>query len=218
MAAAIAALDNPCALGRCCLHKNATGGIVMRLHKSAMATFVLAFALIAPTHARNPTAQERADIENLAYRYIFALDWRDSETYASTFAPDGVLNYGGGQAVGHRQIAAMVEGIRQREMAKLAPGETGQGNGHGQHFVTAMVINVADDGASAVAQAYWVHLSGVEPRIDSYGHYVDRLVKLNGEWRYSARRTYNEQAKGRQTFPFINPTTNPDKYGAGLTQ
>lgn len=47
----------------------------------------------APAFARKPTAQERADIEDLAYRYIFALDWRDADTYASTFAPDGVLNY-----------------------------------------------------------------------------------------------------------------------------
>jgi hypothetical protein len=43
----------------------------------------LGCALLAlPAAARNPTAQERADIEQLAYKYIFALDWHDPEAYA----------------------------------------------------------------------------------------------------------------------------------------
>ena len=204
-----------------------------------MRTLLLAAAAISlvasPAFARKPTAQERADIEDLAYRYIFALDWRDAETYANTFAPDGVLNYGGGQAVGRDEIRAVVQPIRDREMAAAREAEAakqaelgddyvappsddavGQGSGHNQHFVTAMVIDVAEDGNSAVAQAYWTAISGVEPRLSSYGHYVDRLVKIDGEWLYSSRRTYNEQAEGRETFPFINPVTNPEQYGAEL--
>jgi hypothetical protein len=204
-----------------------------------MRTLLLTAAAIAlaasPAFARNPTAQERADIENLAYRYIFALDWRDVETYANTFAPDGVLNYGGGQAVGRDAIRAVVQPIRDREMAAAREAEAakqaelgddyvappsedavGQGSAHGQHFVTAMVIDVAEDGNTAVAQAYWAHMAGAEPRMNSYGHYVDRLVKIDGEWLYSSRRTYNEQADGRETFPFINPVTNPEQYGAEL--
>lgn len=204
-----------------------------------MRKILLAAAAIAlaatPAFARNPTAQERADIENLAYRYIFALDWRDAETYANTFAPDGVLNYGGGQAVGRDEIRAVVEPIREREMATAREFEAqrqaelgdayvapesedmvGRGNAHGQHFVTAMVIDVAEDGQTAVAQAYWAHMGGTEPSINSYGHYVDRLVKIDGEWLYSSRRTYNEQADGRGTYPFLNPVTNPEVYGAAL--
>jgi len=174
---------------------------------------VLCLALASPSMARNPTAQERADIENLAYRYLFALDWRDAETYANTFAPDGVLNYGGGQAVGRDEIRAMVQGLRDREMARLEPGDTGQGSAHPQHFVTAMVIDVSEDGTRAVTQAYWMMVRGVEVRVTSYGHYVDELAKINGEWLYTSRRTYNEQAEGRGTFPYINPVTNPEVYG-----
>ena len=163
--------------------------------------------------ARNPTPQERADIENLAYRYLFALDWRDVQTYANTFATDGVLNYGGGQAVGREAIATMVQGLRDREMADLGPDETGQGNAHNQHFVTSMVIDVSEDGSRAVAQAYWLAVSGAEPRVNSYGHYVDELVKVDGEWLYASRRTFNEQAEGRGTLPFQNPVTHPQAYG-----
>lgn len=190
----------------------------MRIVRLAAATTLLALALSAPALARNPTAQERADIENLAYRYIFALDWRDPETYAGTFAPDGVLVYGGGEAKGRAAIAKVVQGMRDREMANLKPGETGQGSAHAQHFVTSMVIEVSKDGRTAVSQAYWMMVRGAEPRIAAYGHYVDRLVKIKGQWYYTSRRTVNEQTKGRETFPFINPVTNPERYGAALEE
>lgn len=185
----------------------------MRTAAIILSTLLGLLSLSAQVDARNPTAQERADIENLAYRYLFALDWRDAQTYANTFAADGVLNYGGGQAVGREEIAALVQGLREREMADLEPGETGQGNAHNQHFVSSMVIDVSEDGSRAVAQAYWIAVSGAEPGINSYGHYVDELVKVDGEWLYAARRTYNEQAEGRGTYPFSNPITHPQEYG-----
>ena len=178
-----------------------------------MIPVLLVTSLSTTAFARNPTAQERADIENLAYRYLFALDWRDAETYANTFAPAGVLNYGGGQAIGRDAIRTMVNGLREREMARLEPGDTGQGGAYNRHFVTSMVIDVSEDGSRAVAQAYWLAVSGAEANVNSYGHYVDELVNIDGEWLYTSRRTYNEQAEGRGTFPFINPVTNPETYG-----
>jgi hypothetical protein len=187
----------------------------VRNTRLAIATLI-ATALSATAMARNPTAQERADIENLAYRYVFALDWRDPQTYAGTFAPDGVLTYGGGEAKGREAIAKVIQGMRDREMANLKPGETGQGSAHAQHFISSMVIDVSKDGRTAVAQAYWMMVRGAEPRIAAYGHYVDRLVKIKDEWFYTARRTVNEQTKGRETLPFVNPVTNPEKYGAQL--
>ena len=38
--------------------------------------------------------EDRAQIEDLQARYLFALDFHDPQLYASTFAPDGVLDYG----------------------------------------------------------------------------------------------------------------------------
>lgn len=188
----------------------------MRIFRLSLATTLIALALSAPALARNPTPQERTDIENLAYRYIFALDWRDPQTYAGTFAPTGVLLYGGGEAKGRDAIAKVVQTMRDREMVKLQPGETGQGSAHAQHFVSSMVIDVSKDGRSAVAQAYWMMVRGAEPKIAAYGHYVDRLEKIKGEWLYTSRRTVNEQTKGRETLPFVNPVTHPDQYGAAL--
>lgn len=186
----------------------------MRLNARLVMFAVLSSVFALPAAARNPTAQERADIEQLAYRYVFALDWRDPQDYARAFAPDGVLTYGGGEARGREQIAAVIQGMRDREMARLKEGETGQGSGHSKHFISSMVIDVAEDGQSALAQATWMLVGGVEPVIRGHGHYVDKLVKVGGEWLYASRRTYNEQTKGRETQPFVNPVTNPAAYGA----
>lgn len=183
------------------------------MRKILLATAVIALAA-TPAFARNPTAQEKADIETLAGHYIFAIDWRDPEAYAATFAPDGVLNYGGGQAVGREEIAAVIQGLRERELANAPEGEETQGGAYNQHFVTNMVIDVAEDGQSATELAYWFAVSGAEPRLSSFGHYMDELVKIDGEWFYASRRTYNEQAEGRGTFHFFNPVTNPERYGA----
>jgi hypothetical protein len=38
-------------------------------------------------------ASDRAQIEDLQARYLFAMNWGDFETYASTFAEDGVLDW-----------------------------------------------------------------------------------------------------------------------------
>jgi hypothetical protein len=41
-------------------------------------------------------AEDRAEIEDLQARYLFALDFHDPDLYVSTFTPDGVLDYGSG--------------------------------------------------------------------------------------------------------------------------
>jgi uncharacterized protein (TIGR02246 family) len=189
----------------------------MRILSTVTAAAAVALLLAsAPSVARDPTAQERSDIENLAYRYIFALDWRDAAAYANTFAPDGVLNYGGGQAVGRDAIRKVVETMRER--AQSRPAGPNDASMPGQHFVTSMVIDVAEDGNSAISHAYWTLVGGKEPRISAYGHYADELVKIDGKWLYASRRTYNQQAEGRGTIPYVNPVTNPGRYGVGSSK
>jgi len=47
--------------------------------------------------AQDSYAEDRAKIEDLQARYMFALDFGDAETYAATFAEDGVLDFGMGE-------------------------------------------------------------------------------------------------------------------------
>ncbi len=48
-------------------------------------------------------AEDRAAIEQLEAEYLFAIDWGDAESYAALFAPDGVLEWARGRAVGRRR-------------------------------------------------------------------------------------------------------------------
>src|SRR4051812_26282895 len=58
-------------------------------------------------------AADRAEIENLQARYLFALDWQDPDIYASTFAPEGVLDWAGGVVNGREAIRKEVQGMRE---------------------------------------------------------------------------------------------------------
>lgn len=69
---------------------------------------------------------DRAFIEDLQARYMFAFDYGDPEGYAGTFTPDGVLDYGGGEIKGRKAIAAFIAAGRKRTeeaRAKTPPGQ-----------------------------------------------------------------------------------------------
>jgi len=52
-----------------------------------------------------------AQIENLQARYLFALDFHDPQLYASTFTPDGILDYGEGDVKGREAIIKVIAGM-----------------------------------------------------------------------------------------------------------
>jgi hypothetical protein len=121
-------------------------------------------------------AEERALIENLQARYLFALDFKDHDLYVTTFTPNGILDVGNGAAVGREAIKAAVANM---------PG--------GRHHITNLVLRI--DGDHATGRAAWMHTGkDAEGRmtIGGYGHYEDDLVKVDGEWLFARRRIYNE--------------------------
>jgi hypothetical protein len=121
-------------------------------------------------------AEERALIENLQARYLFALDFKDHDLYVTTFTPNGVLDVGNGEIAGREAIKAAVANM---------PG--------GRHHITNLVLRV--NGDRATARASWMH-TGTNAEggmtIGGYGHYEDDLVKIDGEWLFAKRRIYNE--------------------------
>ena len=54
----------------------------------------------ASSAAGTSYSEDRAQIEDLQARYLFALDFHDPKLYASTFTPDGILDYGEGDVKG----------------------------------------------------------------------------------------------------------------------
>lgn len=64
----------------------------------------------------------------------------------------------------------------------------------GRHNISNIVIKV--DGDKATSRAYWFHYSNDTPKrravFDGFGHYEDELAKIDGQWRFTKRRIYNE--------------------------
>lgn len=58
---------------------------------------------------RSSYAEDRAAIEDLQARYLFALDFHDPDLYVSTFTEDGVLDYGSGEVKGRQAIKDVPE-------------------------------------------------------------------------------------------------------------
>src|SRR5215467_631561 len=92
-------------------------------------------------------AEDRAAIEDLQARYLFALDFHDPDLYVSTFTPDGVLDYGSGDVKGRQAIKNVIAG-----MPKPKP-VAGKRAGAARHNISNIVIEV--DGNKAKSVSYW---------------------------------------------------------------
>jgi len=153
-------------------------------------------------------AEDRALIEDLQARYLFAFDFGDPEGYANTFAPDGVLNFGWGDIVGREAIAQFIEDGRESTLQARANTPEGERPRIGRHIINNIVVKV--DGDTATAQAYWTHMTSDETgygTVDFFGHYEDEMVKIDGDWYFSRRHVYNE-AIPEWASEYQNPVTH----------
>src|SRR6516165_8472898 len=67
-----------------------------------------AVSFYAQARPVNSYAEDRAAIEDLQARYLFALDFHDPDLYVSTFTEDGVLDYGSGDVKGRQAIKEVI--------------------------------------------------------------------------------------------------------------
>ena len=87
-----------------------------------------------PADAKQPTysrtyAEDRAEIEDLMARYLFAIDYFDWDAYVATFAPDGELEFASGTSKGHDAIRTAVTNF-SKGIGKPAAAEIGDGDAH----------------------------------------------------------------------------------------
>lgn len=138
-------------------------------------------------------AKDRALIEDLQARYMFALDFGDLDTYVKTFTEDGILDIIGMKWQGREEIKKGLGGMDDSE-GEEEP-DTGPYPATGRHNITNIVVKI--DGNKAVGRAYWFHYGNDNPErkavLNSYGYYEDEMEKVNGEWLFSKRVIYNEQ-------------------------
>ena len=162
-----------------------------------VALFVM-FA-VSPVLAQSSYAEDRAMIEDLQARYMFALDFYDADAYASTFTKDGVLDSGSGEMRGRDEIRNYIIQNRKNAEARMAEDTSGLRPSAGRHNITNIVIKISGD--KAIGRAYWFHYGNSNPEraatLNSFGHYEDEMVKVDGKWLFSKRKIYNEQRDER---------------------
>jgi hypothetical protein len=162
----------------------------------ALAGLVLIFAVSyrSADAQAGSYAEDRALIEELQARYMFALDFGDVDKYLSTFTPDGVLDIGDGEIRGHDAIRKIIGGMPKEAAAKDAPKLR---PATGRHNITNIAIRV--EGNKAYGRAYWFHYNNNNPQrsgtFDSFGHYEDEMAKVKGQWLFTKRRIYNENVE-----------------------
>ena len=173
----------------------------------AIAVVLLILTISCSTANTNASsyAEDRALIEDLQARYLFALDFFDMDTYVSTFTEDGILDIVAYQAKGRAEIRKKLEEARPvfNPSSEKAPGLYPP---TGRHNITNIVLKI--DGDKAVGRAYWFHYGNNNPQravaLDGYGHYEDEMVKVNGKWLFAKRKIYNEGVE-----KWIAPSKNP---------
>jgi len=180
----------------------------------AAAAVLLAAGPVSMAQAKQPKysatyGQDRAQIEDLMARYLFAIDYNDWDSYVETFAPDGVLEFASGKAQGREPIRALVtkfaEGIvrfyhtEDGKPAKL------------RHVVLQSVIRI--EGNHAWGRTLWVEMANHGPmdtmKMGTYGIYEDEFAKKDGQWLIARRNVLNEFIKNRGSGP-TNPVREQD--------
>jgi ketosteroid isomerase-like protein len=151
-------------------------------------------------------AEDRAQIEDLQARYLFALDSFDMDTYVSTFTEDGVLDIIAYKAKGRAEIRKKLEEARPVFNPSVNQDAQKPYRATGRHNITNIVLKI--EGDKAYGRAYWFHYGNNNPerkaQLDGYGHYEDEMVKVNGKWLFSKRVIYNEGVAA-----WIAPAKNP---------
>ncbi|MGF7172066.1 hypothetical protein FHS91_003770 [Sphingobium xanthum] len=146
-------------------------------------------------------AVARAEIVNLSNRLMIASDARDAETYAATFAKDGVLNWIGGIEHGREEIREAIAEWRSRI---AAPPADAKSQPRTRHFVLNHDITVDADGKTGKGLVYWFALTNRTPQKDVqllyFGHVVEYYVKEDGKWLFSKREVFNESLENRALF------------------
>lgn len=169
----------------------------------------------APAIARQPTyspryAQDRAEIEDLMARYLFALDYADFDAYVATFTDDGELEFANGTSKGHDAIRQAVTSFKAG-IGKFYKDKDGN-PATLRHVLLQATVRVEKD--RAWTRSLWVEMANDGPdgalKMGTFGTYDDELRRIGGHWLFSKRRVLNEFIKNRHSGP-LNPVRDMDR-------
>ena len=165
-------------------------------------------------------ARDRAEIEDLMARYLFAMDYNDFDTYAETFTEDGTLDFAQGSVTGRDAIREKARGFKEAVAGIYVDVD---GNpAILRHLLCQSVIRV--EGDRAWHTGMWFETANDGPRtpdgkrftptLGTFGIYEDELVRVNGEWKFKYRNIRNDFLPGRESGS-VNPVLAMDAKAGG---
>jgi uncharacterized protein (TIGR02246 family) len=132
--------------------------------------------------------RDRAEIEELMWRYTRALDTTDADAYAAVYTADGQFSAGANATKGRDALRKMVADMRQNNAAQEAKGVRRPPMYHmtANHAITFL------DKDRARVDAYYLTAFGAAGentplRVAAVGRNVDELVRVNGRWLIKSR-------------------------------
>lgn len=169
-------------------------------------------AVATPAFAEQPSyAEDRAEIEELTARYLFALDWNDFDTFVQTFTEDGEFEFARGTAHGRDEIRETISNFKQ-VIGKLYQNEDGS-PATLRHIVGQSSIRV--EGDKAWTRTFWWEMAsngpGDTPQVGTFGIYEDELVRVDGEWKFKKKRVLNDFLPNRKPGE-TNPVKEMDQF------
>lgn len=167
-------------------------------------------------------ARDRAEIEDLLSRYLFALDYNDLDSFEGMFTEDAVFEFARGEVAGRGNIRAAVEGFKSAigGIYKDVDGNPAIL----RHILCHSTIRVEGDRAWHTGMWFETANDGprnehgrVTPTLGTFGIYKDELRKVDGAWKFSRRNILNEFLAGRDSGK-VNPVLAMDAAAAATAQ
>jgi hypothetical protein len=155
---------------------------------AVLAAAGLASAVLSGQDDSMRQAKDRAEIEQLMWRYARALDAGDGTAYASAYAADGQFVGGANATKGREALKKMVDDLRAQEAAAKAKGEARPPMYH-MHANSWLEFVDKDH---ARFHAYYLTAMGpagqnVPLRVAAVGRSIDHLERVNGTWLIKTR-------------------------------
>ena len=151
----------------------------IRISLAIAVVCAMAFASIVVVGQDNSAREkDRAEIEELMWRYTRALDTGDGAAYAATYTADGQFGTGANATKGTEALKKLGETLKPQ------PGAPARAPLY--HMETNQWIEFIDKD-HARHHAYYITVTGAgpdnaQPRIVAAGRSVDHLERVNGKW------------------------------------
>ena len=158
------------------------------INRKTIAATLLAGCLVAGSAFASDAdilreAKDRADITQLMWNYVRALDTLNEDAYAKVFTDDGEFHTGNAVEKGPEQLKKIILDVKKRRAESEAKGVKSTAM---YHVITNSNIEFMDKD-HARYYSYWMTMfAGAAPgesaRAAAVGHGVDDLVRVKGKW------------------------------------